>query len=102
MQYADYAFVLGEEMKKYLVRDNVIVTGNPKFDVLQKFEYPEKPVVMINCNFTYNIFEDIRSQWVSDVVEACNALDIPFFISQHPRDKGEFPEEWEVIKSKRI
>ncbi len=99
MQYADYAFVLGEEMKKYLVRDNVIVTGNPKFDVLQKFDYPEKPVVMINCNFTYNIFEDIRSEWVSDVVEACNALDIPFFISQHPRDKGEFPEEWEIIKS---
>jgi glycosyltransferase involved in cell wall biosynthesis len=100
MLHADYAFLQGPVMLKYIRKENnVFVTGNPKYDFLYETPLPDKPMVMINSNFTYGIFEDARDQWVSDVAETCKSLGLDFFISQHPRDKGIFPSEYKVVKS---
>lgn len=99
MMGADYAFLQGPRMLEYLQRKNSIVTGNPKYDVLSEQPLPEHVKVMINCNFTYGIYEDIRDEWVQNVVQACRNLGLDFFISQHPRDQGVFPADYPVIKS---
>jgi len=100
MMRADYAFLQGPVMRKYLRRENnVIVTGNPKYDSLHESPLPEKVTVMINCNFAYGIYESCRDQWIQDVVESCRELGLDFFISQHPRDNKIFPDEYQVIKS---
>lgn len=99
MKNADFAFIQGEIMKNYLKRPRVVVTGNPKYDELTNLSIPNKSAIMVNCNFTYGIFEEIREQWIGDVVSSCNDLNIKFFISQHPRDNGIFSPKIEVVNS---
>ncbi|MGD8458251.1 MAG: hypothetical protein PVF83_17885, partial [Anaerolineales bacterium] len=99
MKRADFAFIQGLVMKKYLLRDNIVVTGNPKYDEIKKEPLPNQPTIMINSNFTYGVFEDVRDQWVKDVVEICLECGIEFFVSKHPRDKGVFPAEYNVMDS---
>lgn len=100
MTRADYAFLQGPVMQKYIQRtDNIIITGNPKYDNLYETPLPEKVTVMINSNFTYGIYEEARDRWVRDVAETCKELGLDFFISQHPRDFGIFPPEYKLVKS---
>ena len=100
MLYADYAFLQGPVMLKYIrKKNNVFVTGNPKYDSLYETTLPQKPTIMINSNFTYGIYEEARDQWVRDVAETCKSLGLDFFISQHPRDKGNFLSEYKSVKS---
>ncbi|MCZ6822458.1 MAG: FkbM family methyltransferase [Deltaproteobacteria bacterium] len=99
MQQCDYAFLQGPVMLRYLDRPNTIVTGNPKYDSIQEQTFdPERPI-MINCNFTYGVYEEVRESWVREAVEACRSLGRRFFISQHPRDRGAFPPEYPVKAS---
>jgi len=99
LQNADFAFLQGPIMKKYLDRDNLVVTGNPKFENQPILSFPNENLVMINANFTYGIYEDVREKWVNDVVDSCKKNDLDFFISQHPRDKGVFPGNWPITHS---
>jgi glycosyltransferase involved in cell wall biosynthesis len=100
LQNADHVFLHGPIMKFYLTKRNgIFVTGNPKYDNLYEVDIPPRPRVMINCNFTYGIFEDIRNQWVTDIVDVCKELQVDFFVSKHPRDTGEFPQDFNVIGS---
>ena len=92
MQWCDYPFVQGPIVLEHLPQKVYFLTGNPRFDSLEPCECPRCPRVMVNCNFTYGMYESAREGWVHDVVKACRQLDLDFFISQHPRDGGEFPE----------
>ena len=91
MEWSDFPFVQGPLTLQYLHRDSCFLTGNPRFDDVRRVPLPEPPTVMINCNFTYDIHEDARDQWIKDVVAACKTLGLDFFISQHPRDKAFLP-----------
>jgi SAM-dependent methyltransferase len=102
LKNADYAFVCGLRTPAYLKRSNIILTGSPKYDSLFSVSLPLKPVVIINCNFTYGIFEEIRMQWLGEAINACNQLGLEYFISQHPRDKATLPADWPVIRSSDI
>lgn len=92
MRQCDYPFVQGPIMLRYLCQRAYFLTGNPRFDALCPMALPASPVVMINSNFTYDVHEDQRDRWVRDAVAACRKIDVPFFISQHPRDTGQFPD----------
>ncbi len=99
LQNADFAFLQGEVMKKYVGNQNAVITGNPKYDQLQKLPLPSRPCVMVNCNFTYGIYEEYRDQWLKDIIRACQELQVDYFISQHPRDTGILPDEYNVVRS---
>ena len=99
LQNADIAFLQGKVMEKYIGSQNAIITGNPKYDQCNKSPLPKKPCVMINCNFTYGIYEEYRDEWLEDIIRACEALDVDYFISQHPRDTGNLPQDYKIIKS---
>ena len=88
MQWAAFAFIQGALTLKYLKREIYFLTGNPRFDALDIIPLPSKHKVMINCNFTYGVFEESRDAWVKDVVDVCCDLGLDYFISQHPRDRG--------------
>lgn len=91
MQECDFPLIQGPIMPAYLDRSHYVLTGNPRFDEIAEEPPPPRPLVMINCNFTYGVHEDQRDSWVGDVVAACREVGLDFFISQHPRDKGTFP-----------
>jgi len=99
MRQADYVFLQGPAMLRHLERPNAIVTGNPKFDSLRAYPFDRELPIMINCNFTYGVYENVRAEWMRESVEACRAAGRPFFVSQHPRDRGELPPEYPVRRS---
>jgi hypothetical protein len=74
------------------------VIGNPRFEELRPSPMPLKNKALVNVNFTYGLFENIRDQWVADIVSVCNELQVEFLLSQHPRDRGHF-ENLPVLKS---
>jgi len=90
MQNADHILVQGAITTKYLDRKQFIITGNPRLSNLPKAPLPEKPMVMINANFTYGVYEALRDRWMEAVVEACRGAGLDFFVSRHPRDRGEY------------
>ncbi|KPJ56686.1 hypothetical protein AMJ49_04225 [Parcubacteria bacterium DG_74_2] len=90
MGWADFAFIQGPIMTKYLHRSLYFITGNPRFDKLSESNKEGGNKVMINLNFTYGIEEKAKDYWLQDVVSACRSVNLPFFISQHPRDKSQF------------
>jgi hypothetical protein len=103
LHHADYIFILGEVMRKYLHREGVILTGNPKFKIHDLVQYPTPPVIMVNCNFAYylsgNEYALEREKWLKNIAEACEEVGINFFISQHPKDNTHLDPKWKVIKS---
>lgn len=103
LAFSDYVFLQGPEMVKYLDRDGLFVTGNPKYDGLEELPFPAQPGVMINSNFAYRFFDvEYRQQWIEDVTAVCRDAGVPFFISQHPRDFGDFMPGVEVIHSTAV
>ncbi|MEM4655315.1 MAG: methyltransferase domain-containing protein [Thermosphaera sp.] len=102
LRNADFVCVCGLKTLRYLKRPNVHLTGNPKFDPLKPTPLPNKPVVIINSNFAYGIFENVRLKWLEDVIGVCEKLGLEFFISQHPRDKADLPADLPVIKSAEV
>ncbi len=92
MQHADYIFSQGAITVDYLTAKRFVITGNPRLSGYTPQPLPGTPKVMVNCNFTYNRYEDWRDRWIGDCVAACDALELEYFISQHPRDNGHYPD----------
>jgi len=90
MEQTFYVFVQGPITLKYLKRDHYFLAGNPKHDLISKTTMPKNPMILINCNFTYDMYEEHRDQWINDIVSICDQLNIPYFISHHPRDQGQY------------
>jgi glycosyltransferase involved in cell wall biosynthesis len=89
---ADIFFSQGAMTLNYIRPKYFAVTGNPKIGESRAYPFPDAPLVLINCNFTYIAskppYENNRDMWMSDVVGACEEAKINYFISQHPRDDG--------------
>ena len=96
----DYFFCLGKEYLPSLNRENLIITGNPKFDKYTKTPLPSQHKILINCNFPYGVDEDHREAWIKEVVETCENLNLDYFISKHPRDFGKIDvDESRIVNS---
>lgn len=98
MTHADYVFLQGLIHAKYLDRNEFLITGNPRLENIKKEPLPKKPLVMVNGNFTYGIYEDARESWIKGIAEACKNIKVDFFISKHPRDFGQY-KGYKVINS---
>ncbi len=90
----DYVLLPGEFDARYFPDggDRVRVGGVPRIDELleEKNQFPERPLVVINSNFTYNVLTEHRDKWVRMIVDACSQLGYDYLISRHPADKGDF------------
>lgn len=89
MLFADYVFVQGTQTTINLERSLQFITGNPRYILNQDNQRIDKTDLLINCNFTYNIFEEVREKWIHDITSIANEEGLSFKISQHPRDKGD-------------
>lgn len=90
MQRCDYPLVQGPAMLRFLDHKVYFVTGNARFDGLNPTQLPPDTVVMLNCNFGKNSFE--RCRWLDAAASACLDAGVDFFVSRHPRDKGDMPD----------
>jgi len=88
MQWCDYPFLQGPRSVGPLNRRLVFLTGNPRYESLTPQPLMREKAALINCNFTYGIYEDVREIWIEDVVRACEISGYDYLIAQHPRDNG--------------
>lgn len=67
------------------------VVGIPRIDPLLSEEpvFPHADEILVNCNFTYGIYEEQRMKWVHDVITVLSELDLRYKINQHPSDDGD-------------
>lgn len=99
MQHADYAFIQGTQTVFELKRDLFFLTGNPRYETIKKASPDNEKLAVLNCNFTYNINENIREQWLDDIIELMDKQNYDYLISQHPRDNGNLLKYLNVYKS---
>ena len=99
MMHADFAFIQGVQTQKELKRKLYFITGNPRYETIKKVNIEKNIIVAINCNFTYNIYEEIRENWLDDITFALDKNEIAYTISQHPRDNGNLEKYKSVNKS---
>ncbi len=98
MQHADDVMIQGVKSALMLPVKHFCLTGNPRYNntaqAVSTVEY-----ALINCNFTYNIYEEVRAAWLDDVTSALEEQGINYLISQHPRDNGDLSKYKNVIRS---
>ena len=99
MQHTDYAFVQGSQTAYDLHKNIVYITGNPRYENLNLLTERRKEKVIINCNFTYNIYEKIRYTWLDMISETLDNLRMDYLIIQHPRDMGDLTKYREFRKT---
>jgi hypothetical protein len=94
---ADIIFSTGAKTLNYIRPKYFAVTGNPKVSAMTDKEWPERPKVLINCNFTYiktkPPYEGKRNLWMESVLKVCKKLGIDYIISKHPRDLSAWEKE---------
>ncbi len=88
LRWADIALLQGPHALQYLERDLCFLTGNPRFDDYAALPAPEKPLVLINCNFMFGLsYLERAREWVEHAIHAAESLDLPYKITVHPRDE---------------
>ncbi len=98
MKRCDFPLIQGIITTKFLNRPVYLLTGNPRYENLSPNAPAATYSVLINSNFTYGIYENIRDNWIQDVVSVCKKNQLEYLISQHPRDTGDL-SQYNVHKS---
>lgn len=93
---ADIFFSQGSRTMFFIRPQYFAVTGSPKIDRIEECPLPERPKVLINCNFTYLStkppYESKRSMWMESVLRVCKEIGIDYIISKHPRDDSSWDD----------
>jgi hypothetical protein len=101
MQHADEVMIQGVRSAVLLPRKHLYLTGNPRYSKSVNRNKPAE-YALINCNFTYNIFEEVRAAWMDDVTSVLDEMGINYLISQHPRDTGDLSRYKNVFSSSSV
>lgn len=88
MEWCNFPLIQGIATIPLLQREIMFLTGNPRYTDLSPRAPPPAFRVLINSNFTYGIFEEIRNSWLEDIIGVCKEMGLEYLIAQHPRDRG--------------
>lgn len=88
----DYVFLAGNDDKKYFEDRQTYVVGLPVIESLATKvpAFPEKPLAVLNVNFTYGALETAREQFIVKARNAFAACGYEWVITKHPMDKADF------------
>jgi glycosyltransferase involved in cell wall biosynthesis len=86
----DYVFLAGSDDKKYFEDRQIYIVGLPVIESLAARvpTFPEKPLAVLNVNFTYGALEEAREQFIAKAKNAFAAAGYNWVITKHPMDKG--------------
>lgn len=88
---SDYVFLAGDNDRKYFEDRKTFVVGLPIIEKLhgKKVSFPERPLAVVNVNFTYGVLENRRAEFISKTREAIEAVGVDWVITQHPMDTAD-------------
>lgn len=89
-QTVEYVLLTGEHDLQFFEnkKSKCYIVGIPRLKalMLEDINFPPKPLVVINVNFTYGVLENERERWLLGVIRACDQLNLDYVITQHPSD----------------
>lgn len=87
----EFVFLAGDEDGQFFSDRETRVVGLPAVESLLALEpdFPERPLVGVNLNFTYGVLEDRRDDYLRAVRAALASMDVDWEITQHPMDQGD-------------
>lgn len=92
-QTVEYLLMTGEHDRTFFKnkKDKSFIVGVPRLEELLKEtpKFPEKPLAVVNVNFSYGVLDDKRELWLKSAIEGCKKAKIDYVISQHPADKAD-------------
>jgi hypothetical protein len=98
LEHSDFVLTQDMSSSKLITAPKIIPVGNPRYENYQAKELPsEQKIALINCNFTYGIYEEERLGWIRGCVEEALACGYSPKISKHPRDNGDLEQFDEYI-----
>jgi FkbM family methyltransferase len=88
----DYVFLAGSDDKRYFEDRQTYIVGLPVIESLatKSPTFPEKPLAVLNVNFTYGVLEEAREQFIVKARNAFAACGYEWVITKHPMDKADF------------
>lgn len=98
-----YLLLTGQHDKQFFnnTDQNYFTVGIPRLEKLKKQNINKvSDTVLINLNFTFNVLTEYSSSWISEVIQACEELNLQYKITKHPDDKTEVDENF--ITSEQI
>ena len=86
----DYVFLAGSDDEKYFEDRPTYVVGLPVIESLATKgpTFPQKPLAVLNVNFTYGVLVEAREQFITKARRAFNAAGYDWVITKHPMDRG--------------
>lgn len=99
MQFSDAVCLQGKWYLNKLDAKFSMITGNPRYESLAESHFSSDKKILVNCNFTYGIYEDKRIEWLDDVCSVLSNVGVEYAISQHPRDRGDLGAYKNVLSS---
>lgn len=97
MRFADDVLMQGIHSTTELYRGDYYITGNPRYSSGRTNDPGD--VVLVNCNFTYNIFEHERDNWLGGIQNVLSKYNLPYNIVQHPRDTGKIDSYGTIVRT---
>jgi len=87
----DYVFLAGSDDKKYFEDRQTYVVGLPIIESLAAKvpSFPEKPLAVLNVNFSYGVLETAHEQFIIKARNAFAACGYEWVITKHPMDKAD-------------
>ncbi len=93
----EHVLLMGRDDQKHLAHktNKTSIIGLPKMYNMYRetVNFPNQDKVVINVNFTYGTFEEVRENWVNDIKSVCDELNLPYTIAQHHADNGKFSSD---------
>jgi hypothetical protein len=99
MRWADAVAITGAQTVRYLARDVMFLTGNPRFDAPGPASAPDSDRVLINCNFMLGFGGEWGGKWLDLAVEAVRESGRDYVITRHPRDDTDLSGVENVLDS---
>ena len=90
----DYVFLAGSDDKKYFEDRQTYVVGLPVIEslVTKAPTFPEKPLAVLNVNFSYGVLEEAHEQFIVKARNAFAACGYEWVITKHPMDKADLSD----------
>jgi hypothetical protein len=101
-RHSDVVLAQGRNDAAHLSRGRTMIVGSTRLEKLwhapERTMWNNKPLAVINSNFTYRVLDDERLLWLDAALDACRRAGLAAVISQHPGEDS-LPPAYPVIRT---
>lgn len=84
----DHVLCQGRNDEAALSSQSTFIVGSTRLEKIRALPPTERlDLVVLNSNFTYEVFGSVRDPWLDDAVAACQSAGVDHVVSMHPSER---------------